>query len=260
MANTIKINRLGEEKLNNQGCLMKIIKYNNAHDVVVEFQDEYKTRVHTEYKHFLSTNVKNPCFPSVFGVGMIGSKYPMSINGKVTKEHLMWRHMIERCFDDKFKNKYPTYKDVTCCDEWLLYDNFYEWLYAQENFKKWTSGDKWCLDKDILIKGNKLYSPDTCCLVPQDINLLFTKRDAKRNNLPIGVRKNGNGFQAQWSNQLANKKECSTNYPTIEDAFCVYKKYKENLIKEVAQIEYSKNNITKRCYDAMINYKVEITD
>lgn len=239
---------------------MKIIKYNNAHDVVVEFQDKYKANIHTEYKHFLSGNVKNPYYTSVFNVGMIGNKYPSFVNGKSTKEHLMWRHMLERCFCDTFKNKHPTYENSSCCEEWLLFENFYEWLHSQENFDKWLNGERWAIDKDILIKGNKIYSPETCCLVPSNVNLLFTKRDTLRSDLPIGVRKNGNGFQAQWCNPFINKKEFSSTYSTANKAFIKYKYCKENLIKKVAKSEYSNGNITKQCYDAMMCYEVEITD
>lgn len=259
--NETKAERLNEENLNNQGCLMKIVEYTNAHDIIVEFQDKYRARIHTEYKHFASGSVKNPYFRSVFGVGMIGEKYPMSINGKMTKEHFTWRGIISRCYDNKRKEKSPTYENVVCCEEWLNFDNFYEWLHSQSNFDKWYEGKKWAIDKDILIKGNKVYSPNTCCLVPENVNLLFTKRDRFRGNFPIGVRENGNGFQAQWNNQLTNKRECSSNYSTPENAFYFgYKPHKEALIKQVAEIEYNNGNITKQCYDSMMNYKVEITD
>ena len=95
--------------------------------------------------------------------------------------------MINRCFYEKIKEEHPTYKNVTCSEEWLLFENFYEWLHLQENFDKWYNEDKWCLDKDILVKGNKIYSPKTCCLVPQNVNTLFTKKNANRGKLPIGV-------------------------------------------------------------------------
>ena len=62
---------LQEEKYNNQGCLMKIVEYNKLNDIVVEFQDEYKTRVQTIYANFKSGSIKNPYYPSVYGVGII---------------------------------------------------------------------------------------------------------------------------------------------------------------------------------------------
>jgi hypothetical protein len=51
--------RIGEEAYNNDGCLMKIVEYNNTNDIIVEFQDEYKLRVHTGYNNFLKGKVKN---------------------------------------------------------------------------------------------------------------------------------------------------------------------------------------------------------
>lgn len=231
MSGRKKEDRLGEENLNNKGYLMKIIQYDSRNDIIVEFQDEYKSKVHTTYYHFQNGNIKNPYNSNgagVYGVGIKGDKYPAVNNGKVAKEYKAWQGMLRRCFDEKIKNERPTYKDVVCCDEWLLYENFYEWLHSQENFNKWLNGYKWAVDKDIIIKGNKIYSPTTCCLVPIDINTLF-----------------------------ATKKR--TNFNTQEE-FEIYKQDKESYIKEVAQNEYNKGNITKKCYDAMMDYEIEIDD
>lgn len=258
--------RLGEERLNKQGCLAKIIKYNEANDIIIQFQDEYKAEVHTSYRHFSSGNVKNPYYPSVHGIGILGTKYPAKTNKKMTKEYDTWFQMIRRCFDKKEKEKCPVYKDVTCCKEWLLYENFYEWLHGQSNFDKWLNSrdnkERWCLDKDILIKENKVYSPETCCLVPNNVNVLFTNRKNYRGSLPIGVTKHGNQYMAQCMNPFTDnkKQEYLGTYPTIEETFQAYKSYKENIIKQVAEKEYAKGNITKECYEAMMNYQVEITD
>lgn len=261
-----KDNRIGEIRLSNQGCLMKIIEYNNYDDVYVEFQDEFRCIVHTKYCHFLSGGVRNPYFPNVFNVGIVGNKYPAKINGKHTKEYKMWHEMIGRSYDLKIKEKNPTYKNVTCCAKWLLYENFYEWIHSQDNFDKWLDGERWCLDKDILSKGNKIYNPNTCCLVSNNINVLFTKSDSSRGEYPIGVyfHKGLNKFCAQISRRdktkNKNQQDCLGYYNTPEEAFEVYKKAKESYIKQVAQEEYSKGNITKQCYEAMMNYQVEITD
>ena len=253
-------NRLGETNVNHQGCLMKIVEYNNANNIIIEFQDDHLARVHTTYQHFMIGDIKNPYYPTVFNVGMIGNKYPLKENNKQMKEYNSWKHMLCRCYDEKRKNIFPTYKNAACCTEWLLYENFYEWLHLQDNFEKWLTEDRWHLDKDILIKGNKLYSPDTCCLVPHNVNILFTKDDAKRGAFPIGVCKFQKWFMAQCLNPFTNKYEYLGTYDTPEKAFRAYKKYKENIIKQVAQIEYKAGNITSKCYEAMMNYVVEITD
>lgn len=253
-----KRERLGEERLNCQGCPMKIVEYNGYANIVVEFQDEYKIRINSTYGTFVKGAIKNPYYPSVFGVGITGNRYHPRINGEYTKEYRAWQNMLSRCF----KKTYDTYQDVTCCKEWLLFDNFYEWLHSQENFEKWFNGEKWCLDKDILVKGNKIYSPETCCLVDFDINMLFVTRKKSRGTLPIGVHylKRVNKYIAYCSSGKEKNNNYIGLYDTIEEAFLAYKEYKEAIIKQIAQEEYNKGNITEECYQAMMNYEVEITD
>lgn len=255
-----KIDRLGEENLNHQNCIMRIAKYNNYDDIFVEFQDKYKAMVHTTYYNFKKGNVKNPYYPSVYNVGIIGVKYRAKINAKMTKEYMAWNNMLKRCYNKDFKNKCDTYENATCCDEWLLFENFYEWLHSQPNFDSWYNGDKWAVDKDILFKGNKTYSPETCCLVPPNVNSLFLKCDKTRGTEPIGVNRKDNGFQARCQNPLLNNYEYIGFYGTETKAFYAYKRYKEDLIKQIAKIEYGNGNITKQCYNAMMSYEVEITD
>lgn len=261
-----KDKRLGLEKLNNQSSLMRIMEYNNARSLVVEFQDKYKYKVHAQWNNFVFGNIQNPYAPLVYNIGIKGTKYPISKNKKLVKEYSLWVGMLERCFCKEYKEKFPVYQDVTCCEEWLLYENFYEWLHNQSNFEQWLNGG-YALDKDILNKGNRIYSPDTCCLVPVQINALFTKSDKARGNLPIGVTYN-NRMEKYCARVciLKNKngkkiRRTVGYYPTPEDAFYLgYKPYKEKHIQRIAQEEFDKGNITKRCYDAMMNYKVEITD
>lgn len=255
-----KDKRLGEEKFNNQGCLMKIIEYKDSMNMVIEFQDKYKTKIYTRYEHFIDGSIKNPYCPSVFRIGIIGNKYPSRINNIKTKEYKTWHAMLKRCFDENTKKRQPAYKDVTCCDEWLNFENFYEWIHSQENFDKWLNGERWCLDKDILIKGNKIYNSDTCCLVPSNVNTLFVKNNIDRGNLPIGVSKRKDGFFVQLSNSLENGHEYLGTYQTLEKAFLAYKKRKEEIVKQIAEIEYNKGDITKQCYEAMMKYEVGIDD
>lgn len=252
---------LQEEKYNNQGCLMKIVEYNKSNNIIVEFQDKYKTRVHSIYANFKSGSIKNPYYPSVYGVGIIGTKYPRSSNCRNIKEYETWRHILRRCYDGELKGRQPTYNGVSCCEEWLNYENFYEWLHNQPNFEKWYKGKRWAVDKDIFIKRNKIYSPENCCLVPQNVNCLFLKREAERGNYPIGVSyRDGYGFIASCHSPFTNSKKELGCYSTPEKAFGVYKDYKEDLIKQIAEIEYKNGNITNECYDAMLGYVVEIDD
>ena len=251
---------LHEERHNNQGSLMKIIEYIDNNNIVVEFQDDYKFRVNSIYANFKKGSIKNPFYPSVYGVGITGNKYPRSIDCKMTKEYDTWIHILQRCFNDKLKEKQPSYKDKECCDEWLYYPNFYEWLHSQPNFDKWYNGKRWAIDKDILIKRNKVYSPKNCCLIPQNVNCLFLKREAERGKYPIGVRYTNDGFLAVCRNPFLDRAVELGYYSTPEKAFQAYKEYKEMIIKQVAEIEYKAGNIIKECYESMITYEVEIDD
>ena len=96
---------------------MKIVEDNKANDIVIEFQDQYKTRIHSIYGNFRSGSIKNPYYPSVYGVGIIGTKYPRCVNCRNVKEYETWRQILRRFFDNEFKNRQPTYNDVYCCDE-----------------------------------------------------------------------------------------------------------------------------------------------
>lgn len=260
-----KQERIGEIKENNQGSSMKIIRYGSANDIDIEFLDDFHYKVcGTRYRYFCIGNINNPYYPNVCGMGITGTKYPVRIKGNPTKEYNTWHHMIQRCFDKNMQERSPTYQDATCCDEWLLFENFYEWIHSQENFEQWNKGDSynWALDKDILVKGNKIYSPETCCLVPKNINSLFVKNDASRGDLPIGVckDKNTNKYISTCMNPITGKPEWLGRHDTSLKAFYKYKTCKENIIKQIAQIEYRKCNIIKQCYQAMINYEVDIND
>ena len=116
----------------------------------------------------------------------------------------------------------------------------------------------WQLDKDILVKGNKVYSAKNCCFVPKEINKLITKANAIRGKLPIGVRLNKriNNYEAYISkNNRFISLGCFKNYI---DAFNAYKIEKENYIKEKAN-KY-KGIIDDIVYNVLINNEVEITD
>ena len=118
----------------------------------------------------------------------------------------------------------------------------------------------WHLDKDVLIKGNKTYSPDTCCFVPIEINLLLNKNKTIRGDYPIGVSfdKSYNKFIAKLKKSKVEKQKFLGRFNILEEAFQAYKTAKEGHIKEVA--DKWKDQIDSRVYEAMYNYQVEITD
>ena len=266
-----KIDRAGEINISNEGCVMKILEYNNCDDIIIQFEDEYKYRVHTQYVNFQKGQCKNPFFASVYGYGYLG----VDKNGNVpntaelkdgksvrTQEYAKWKGMLGRCFDNKYKEKKPTYKDVTCCNRWLCFANFLEDLEVLKQEYNWGDDEKLNLDKDILNKGNKIYGLENCILVPDYINFLFIKSDAKRGDYPIGVSYHKGAKKYQANCRINGKQTSLGLYSTPEQAFNAYKIAKENEIKRIANECVSKGYIVKgsRLYNAMISYQIEIDD
>ena len=168
--------------------------------------------------------------------------------------------MLIRCYEPYTINKYPTYIEVIVCKEWHNFQNFAKWY--EENYYEIGKG-KMHLDKDILFKGCKIYSPKTCIFVPERINYLFIKSNAIRGEYPIGVSwyKTSNKFRVQCKilDKENNRKVIHLGYyTTSEEAFLAYKVFKENYIKQVAD-EYKKL-IPQKLYEAMYKYEVEIND
>ena len=248
-----RIDRIGEEKTNNFGSLMRIIKYRNNKDIDVFFPEYGWTKEHTSYNCFIKGNIKTPYECRTFGKGCLGNGIYSLLNNK--EVYKTWNGMLRRCYEPKYHVEKPTYKDCEVCDEWLNFQVFAKWYYT--NFYQ-IPGELMSLDKDILCKGNKIYSPDTCIFVPKKINSLFVKRDNDRGDFPIGVffDKSTKKYRAQCN--MNEKRKSLGRYNTPEEAFEVYKQYKEQYIKEVAE-EY-KNVIPQKLYNAMINYEVEIDD
>lgn len=249
-----KIDRTGEVGYNNNGERMVIVRYGSAFDIDIQFDDGIVVE-HRVYDSFLKGNIKNPMTPSVYGIGYmgIGKFKSRDENGKLTKCYIVWQSMMKRCYDPKYQEKKPTYKGCTVCEEWWNFQKFAEWYYS--NFYE-IENEIMALDKDILHKGNKVYSPENCVFVPNSINVLFTKCDKARGKYPIGVIKRWNKYVARVNK--GNERIHLGLYDTPEEAFLAYKHAKEQYIKEVAE-EY-KDKIPNKLYEAMMNYEVEITD
>ena len=246
-----KNNRVGEINYNNQGELMTIVEYNNSIDMIIKF-DSTGILKKCAYKEFKSGHVHDNFYPSVCGVGYIGDT-SITIGNKIIKHsYRTWSGMILRCYSDKYHDRYKSYADCSVCKEWHCYANFEKWY--NENYYE-VENEAMNLDKDILVKGNKLYSPDTCIFVPQTINALFTKREQARGKYPIGVTRDKR--YGKFAPQVQGVKWLGY-YNTPEEAFKVYKENKEKRIKQIAE-EY-KDKIPDKLYDSLCNYKVDATD
>ena len=193
---------------------------------------------------------------SVCGVGCMGSNLDLKsiYNGKLCKIYRQWQNMIVRCYNERYHIRFPTYIGCTVSDEFKDYSKWREWY---DNYP--CKQDGWHMDKDLLIKGNKVYSEDTCVFLPKEINLVLTKCTASRGEHLIGVywSKTANAFVARVRKNKG-KSEYLGSFNAEIEAFNAYKKAKESFIKE--QANRFKSQIDERAYNALMNYTVEITD
>lgn len=178
-----------------------------------------------------------------------------------TIEYRQWGCMLRRCRVGGYDQvKFPTYIGCTHYPEWESYDLWLEWAGQQVGFlNKDEKGNPWQIDKDILFKGNKYYSPETCVFVPPEVNAFLLTRKSCRGELPVGVyfKKSHQLFIAQISTGLNQKKHLGL-FTTPTEAFAAYKVAKESYAKVLA-IKYT-GLVDPRVIDALNNFTVNIDD
>ena len=182
----------------------------------------------------------------VYGVGVNDLGYRTQINEEVTenggkrimkhvfrcKYYAAWIGMLTRCYSKKYLEINPSYIDARVCSEWL----------SAVAFKKWMEQQDWhgkCLDKDIIVPGSKLYSPETCAFVLATTNTFVVGSDASRGDYPIGVYlcKRTSKYRAQCGNPFTGKQEYLGYFLTQEEAHEAWRKRKHELAQLVADTE-----------------------
>lgn len=201
----------------------------NSGDFVVT---HYKNKRHVEVR-FLTTDfetttikasvdngtVMDKLKPSIFGVGIIG--YINVAENK--KAYSLWTGMLNRCYNSTY-SKSASYKSCQVSSEFLRFDKFANWCKSQIGF-----GVKgWEMDKDILVKGNTIYSATTCCFVPKMINASVSKQ----NSSGVYQRKNGS-----WVSKVTiqNTKKTLSGFKTQDEAREAYVTAKITNIRELAE-------------------------
>lgn len=195
----------------------------------------------------------------VQGVGINDKTRPARVDGKMVKEYDLWTGVLERCFSEKFQTRQTTYKGCNVSDNFLHYSFFYDWCQTQTGFGNIDeNGRYWQLDKDLLFVDNKLYSETACVFVPNEINLFFTDRGNGRGEYPLGVcfNKRDGKFMARCS--VNSKRQYLGTFDTPEEAFAVYKPFKEALCKQLA-LKWQ-HEIDPRLFNTMMNWCVKMSN
>lgn len=240
--------KIGDVFKINTGGTVRVVEYINAHNVRVEHQDDNRHISTVEAGQLRCGRVKNPYKPIVFNVGYLGSgDYQPSINGKTTQAMNKWQNMLRRGYCLHYKKRFPTYQDVTVCEEWHNFQNFAEWYYRQPNH----SGVGFELDKDLIQVGNKEYRPEFCSLVPKEINYIICSSGERKGDIPRGVRRTNHGYYAR-ARIDGKTKHSSIAFNTPEEAHLEYIKMKSDYVKKVA--EKYKNVIHPKVYENLISW------
>lgn len=194
---------------------------------------EYPCEVMTTSLDLKRFKIKNPMRPRVKGVGFygIGPHVASQSDGKKHKHYQAWVNMLARVYKPPVERIKREYENTSVCPEWHNYQNFAEWYCNTMNNLK-PADFTWDLDKDLLVPGNRIYSPNTCCIIPRAINALFTDAAFMRGDLPLGVTRHGKSYRP-FLNKNGEQKGIGT-YPTIADAQRAYWSEKFRVIQETA--------------------------
>lgn len=228
--------------------VLEMIPHGNS-EIMIKFLDTgFVKRVNSGAAR--KGEVTDPTKKTVSGVGYLGDGQYKSCSGKdnPSKSYMVWRRMIERCYDKRDK-RYDLYKRISVDSKWHNYQNFAEWY--NDNVV-----EGYHLDKDLLgvSKGVYMYSEDTCCFLPNMLNNLI-KMPCKYRLYPYGVtrkvtKKGFVRYVATYGTIHLG------TFDTMHDAFLHYKEYKESLIKEEATKCLEDGKINEKVMQALCNWSV----
>lgn len=237
-----------------------VLHYNNKYDVEIQCL-EIGNIMHVRLAALRGKSIKNPYLKNKFG-GFFGDG-PYTKHG-YPKTYTTWYKILYRLDEDiqKSTSKNAAYAGTTIDENWLNFQVFADWYvnYVSELNPKYFT--EYQIDKDILTwdTGIKRYSPETCCIVPEAINLACSNYGRERTveDLPIGVHCNGTGGKSFSINiSMYGKSPYLGTFSTSEEAFKVYKMNKEQYLKELADFYYNENAIKLDVYKALYNIDIK---
>lgn len=232
-------------KSNNYG-LFEVVDYVRSSEVYVKFINTGNI-VKTRVGKIRNGVIKDAMMPVVYGVGFMGVGDKHKSNYKVA--YNKWCSMLFRCYGEKSKIENPTYSECTVCEEWHNFQNFAQWF--EKNYPGGKS-QEWQLDKDLKVIGNKIYSPETCIFIPQNINLFTVSRQNDRGEYMIGVtwNKEKKKFRAQCNNPFTVKNEHIGYFSDELSAHLAWRSVKSAYADRLA-----KSQKLDYVRDAILNYK-----
>lgn len=241
--------KTGEVFVSNFGTRYEVLEYVDCYNVKVKFLDSFGFEGWFQADSVRKGSVRNPYDKTVHGVGYMGEGNAETVANKSRLvEREAWYAMMSRSYCPKFKSKHRKYSECTVSEDWHCYQNFANWMKNQRFY-----GLGYQLDKDLLVRDNKVYSPDTCVLLPAHINQLVQRNISKKGLLPNGVRAvSESTFQATL--QTVRGVTSVYGFQTVEDAYLKYKEMKEDYVKSVADMWFG--SIDSKAYEALYEWRV----
>lgn len=183
----------------------------------------------------------------VMGFGINDADYIVVVNRKgeprwICPYYSAWGSMLTRCYGKSLHKRRPTYVGCSVAEVWRSFMKFRSWMMQQE----WLGKD---LDKDLLVYGNKVYSPETCCFISRQVNLFIVEPISSA--LPTGVWYNNKVKSGKKYYACVRTLDSRTNhlgsYVTPDDAHQAWRQAKYDLAVELSNMQAD-----KRVADALI--------
>lgn len=251
---------VGDIRKNNDGDEFKIVEYIDSRNVIIEWSCGQRDVAYSA--NIRSGGVAYYNRITVQGVGYLG--YGRFVHGnRKLKEgqivipnhlHRHWRHLISRTHGDKPDR----YEDATMDSKWYNLQNFLEWAVNQiGNSNEEENGRYWCIDKDILVDGNKLYSEETCTFVPNEVNVFFSKKEIGNtgylgvNYIKPATRGSKEGYVARCHSE--GVRQYLGYYDTPLEAYLAYREAKIRVAKELAS--NWEGQVDNRVIEALLKFE-----
>ena len=235
------VERIGEIFTTNQGYKIEIINYRSNIDCDIKFEDSLILK-NRHYRNLISGSISHPFHKNVLNIGYKG----IGCYDSTDKKHYQkWMSMLKRCYSKNNNEKSKSYKTIEVCEEWHNFQNFAQWF--EENYI-----EGWELDKDLLSFDSKIYSPTSCCFLPNEINI-FLKRSGNNHSSNKGVYPIRNGYKAII--QKYGKQIYLGFHNSLEKARKAYLNEKNKHKMEL--LEKYKDKLPDRTYNAILKFNVD---
>lgn len=170
---------------------------------------------------------------TIHGIGVNDAPYQTTIKVGGIKYmcpyFLRWKFMMDRCYSKQWVTKHPTYATCYVAPVWHSFMAFKAWMTTQD----WKDKQ---LDKDLLSRGTKRYSPETCLFVSRQVNSLFNERENAQGNLPLGIYGRNGKYEVGVSRGLG-KRSWVGAYATVPEAIDAYVQAKAEVTAQVVRQE-----------------------